>query len=163
MAVRSPSQSALMDAATAARIWGLKTGEASHQYIGGSTLRKHHAIAFPNIYQYCLTEARLQDESKDGSMTIITFLLADPDMCQTSQALSTATVPPQSSFDIREAVEESLDVRIPNELVDKIMAYVDNLFSPEEAIRYTDCMKGERERFWTVHDERWFSLPFMCW
>ena len=163
MPVRSPRRFVPGDAGATFRAWGLNAGAASHQYIGTTTVRLNHTIAFPNIYQHRLTEAQLQDGSKEGDMTLVTFYLVDPEMSRDGEVLCTATVPPQSTEWIRRAVEESLDVRIPMELIDKIMGFIDGLMSDEEAVHFAARMKRERELFWTVHDQQWFSLPFNIW
>ena len=64
---------------------------------------------------------------------------------------------------MRKALEESIDIRIPIEIIDKIMDFVDGLMTYEEALQHALRMKVEREKFWDAHDEHWFSLPFNVW
>lgn len=102
------------------------------------------------------------DTCKPGSMTLVTFYLVDPEMPD-SEVLSAAVVPPQRKTWLREALEMCIDVKIPVELIDKIMSFVDGLMDDDEAAHYADAMRTEREDFWQVHDRQWFSLPFNIW
>ncbi|KAJ3555845.1 hypothetical protein NM688_g2354 [Phlebia brevispora] len=164
MPVRSPRKFLPGDAGATSRAWGLSAGAPSHQFVGTPTVRLGHAVAFPNIYQWRLTEAQLQDDSKKGSMRLVLFYLADPQTsADDSEVPSSAIIPPQEMSWTRKAVEDFMDPRVPVEIVEKIMSFVEGLVSDEQASRVAVRMKRERERFASVHDQQWFSLPFNIW
>lgn len=166
MPVRSPVGCSSDDEGATIRTWGLKLGAASHQVLGSASLRDGHAIAFPNIYQHRFGEVRLLDANAPGSMTLVTFLLVDPELTGESddesdlEVPSTARVPPQQEVWIRQALEESLDVRVPTEIIDRIMAHTEGFMSEDEAESCTQEMRLERVEFWKQHNDLWFSLPF---
>ena len=165
MPVRAPIGCPYDDEGATLRTWGLQIGAYSHQFIGSASLTEGHAIAFPNVYQHRFTRVHLEDSSKEGSLTFVSFALVDPEISEgqnetDSEVLSTSRVPPQQMSWIRRALEESLDVRIPTEIVDRIMDHTDWLMTDEEAQSSAEEMKLARIRFWKQHNEHWFSLPF---
>lgn len=162
MPVQAPLGCAHDDEGATIRTWGLKLDFPSHQYLGSASLRLGHAIAFPNIYQYQFTDVHLDDPSQPGSLTLVTFSLVDPEITEKecNEVPSTASIPPQQAAWIRRALEENLDVRIPTEVIDRIMAHTEGLLSDEEAREIAEQMELERIRFWKQHNELWFSLLF---
>ena len=85
------------------------------------------------------------------------FYLIDPDI---PPVISTEDVPPQQQEWISQAVQDSLDSRFPTELVEKITSMVDSLFSEDEADRYRNDMRRERDTFVELNNSRFFSVPF---
>lgn len=160
MAVQAPllEESLMGDIGAIARTWGLEHGFPGHQYLGHTNLRVGHIVTYPNIYQTQTSAVRLADSTKEGSMMLLGFYLVDPD--ETMGVLTTTQVPPQNPTWARKALEESLDVRIPIELIDRIMSFVDWLMGPEEAEQVEREMCADREAFWPIHDQHWFSVPF---
>lgn len=148
------------------RTWGLKLGAPSHQFLGSASLQEGHAIVFPNIYQHRLASAELENSSSEGSMTIISFFLVDPELSgdeghvSDCEILATNRVPPQQQSWTRRALEESLDVRLPTEIIDRIMEYTEGLMTEGEAREFAQKVKHERVQFWKQHNRLWFSLPF---
>lgn len=98
-------------------------------------------------------------------MTVLAFYLVDPDLSDGSdfEILTTSSVPPQQKHWMRRALEESLDLRIPNEVVERIMEFVVGVMSEEEAQTVEEAMRREREWFRISHDRYWFNLPFDVW
>lgn len=166
MPVRAPEGCSHDDEGATIRTWGLKIGAPSHQYLGSASLREGHAIAFPNIYQHRFTEAHLEDPTQSGSMTLLSFFLVDPELtgdendASDCEILASNRVPPQQESWIRQALEENLDVRVPTEIIDRIMEYTQGLMTETEAQEYAREMRRERSQFWEQHDALWFSLPF---
>ncbi|KAL4250305.1 Protein of unknown function DUF4246 [Abortiporus biennis] len=170
MAMCSPNKFVPGDEGATVRTWGLTNFSPANQYLGSVQLQAGFSIAFPNLYQHRLTEATLEDPTKEGSATILSFLLVDPDLSPVENdgvdpecIPSTLNIPPQQKEWMEKATEENLDVRLPTEVVEKIIEMVEGVMTREEASVYAEAMKKERERFWGIHDERWFCLPFDIW
>ncbi|KAI0082114.1 hypothetical protein K474DRAFT_1655452 [Panus rudis PR-1116 ss-1] len=162
MPVCSPKQFLPGDEGATLRTWGFRDGSPGVQYLGGAELTEGHGVAFPNFYQHRLSSASLVDAEQSGSMTLLMLSLVDPDLPK-SQVLTTSDVPPQPVHWVRRAVEESLDPRIPSEIVEDIFQNLEGLMSDGEARTYADEMRKEREQFWMLHDQRWCCLPFDIW
>lgn len=166
MPVRAPVGCLYDDEGATIRTWGLSIGAPSHQFLGSASLRKGHAVAFPNVYQHRFTEVHLKDPAKEGSLTLVTFALVDPEIGGDrgdeigGEVLSTSRIPPQRMSWIRRAMEESLDIRIPTEVVDRIMYHTEGLMTDDDAQNIAEEMRLARIRFWKQHNELWFSLPF---
>lgn len=160
MAVTSPRGFSAGDVGATYRTWGMRDGDACNQLLGSVTIRAGLGIAFPNIYQHRMTAMRLAEPSQTGRFTALSFFLVDPDA---PPIISTAHVPPQQPAWIHRALETSLDKRLPTELIERIMSHVDWLLSPEEADGYALEMRKERELFYKLNDDNYFSLPFDIW
>lgn len=167
MPVCSPRNFLPGDEGATFRTWGLRNASPSNQYLGSVPLKEHLTIGFPNIYQHRFTPCTLENTEVEGSMRILSFFMVDPDLSNgeggTDLILSSSDVPPQSKAWMRRAVEESIDFRLPNEVIDRILDFVKGVMTEEEAREYATRMRKERERFWSMHDERWFCLPFDTW
>ena len=138
----------------------MKDGDPCHQYIGSRQTSTGLAIAFPNIYQHRHSPFRLCNPSKEGHQKLIGFYLIDPEI---PPILSTSRVPPQQKSWMKAAVEESIDVRLPTELVEKIVDLVEGTMTRDEAAGFRKEMLEERENFWRQHDYYYFCLPFDIW
>lgn len=164
MPICSPRNFLPGDEGATSRTWGLKNACPSNQYLGNVPFGEGLSIGFPNIYQYKYTEAELEDPEKEGFIRILGLFLVDPDLeGEEVGLLSTLRVPPQQKEWMRKAVEESIDVRLPNEIVAKIVDMVEGVMTEDQARLHAEEVKKERERFWSLHDERWFCLPFDVW
>ncbi|THH33338.1 hypothetical protein EUX98_g822 [Antrodiella citrinella] len=173
MPICSPFKFTSGDEGATARTWGLRHGSPGIQSLGQVPLTLGRSVVLPNIYQHALQPTTLIDQEKEGSMTILSFLLVDPDLSNIDgtgthgadefEILTTSTVPPQQKAWIRRAVEESLDVRIPNEIVERIMDHVEGLLTEKEALKVTKEMKVQRKWFRISHARFWFNLPFDVW
>ncbi|GBE77342.1 hypothetical protein SCP_0102150 [Sparassis crispa] len=171
MAITAPRMEA-GDVGAAIRTWGLDHFSARNQYLGHIPLSPGSAVAFPNLYQHRLTATHLRDPNHEGSMTFLGLYLMDPELDAydgkrdsgwETLSPSSDTVPPQQKEWMRRAVEDSIDVRLPFEIVERIVEEVEGVMTAEEAAAYAKEMREERERFWTLHDEYRFCLPFDIW
>jgi hypothetical protein len=160
MAVTAPKGFTPGDAGATARTWGFQDGRPCHQYIGSVALRPGLVVAFPNIYQHRHTSFCLTDPSKEGHHTSISFFLVDPDL---PPILSTSDVAPQQFEWIKTAVDESLDSRVPNEVVELIMECVEGLMTDEEAKNIREKMLAERAALLECNDSHYFGVPFDIW
>lgn len=157
MAVTMPNTFRANDVGATSKTWGLRDNYPCRQYIGSVPVRNGLAISFPNIYQHRLRRVRLADGQSEGRLTIMAFFLVDPDI---SPILSTMDVPPQQREWIAQVLQESLDVRLPTEVVERITSMVDSLFSDDEAERYRREMRTERHDFAEANSMNFFSIPF---
>jgi hypothetical protein len=138
----------------------MKDGDPCHQYIGSKKIQTGLTVAFPNIYQYHHTPFKLLDPLKEGHQMVAAFCLVDPDI---HPLVSTSKVPPQQRCWIKTAIEESLDVRLPVELIEKIMDDVEGLMSEHEAEAIRQEMLEERRKFWRRSDNDHFCIAFDIW
>lgn len=93
-------------------------------------------------------------------MTLIHFLLVDPDI---KPIVSTSSVGPQQKTWIRKALNESLDPRLPIEVVDNIMEHTEGLMTDEEAGVHRQEMIKSRARFTQCSNNYHFCIPFDIW
>lgn len=157
MAVTMPNTFRANDAGATSKTWGLRDNYPCRQFIGTVPVRNGLAISFPNIYQHRLRRVRLTDDRTEGRLTILAFFLIDPDI---PPILSTIDVPPQQREWIFHELQESLDLRLPTEVVERIASMVDSLFSEDEAECYQREMQKERHDFAEANSMNFFSIPF---
>lgn len=214
MAVSYPRQFIAGDTGATLRTWGLNDGDGCQQYVGSvpvarppspasppssseptpstvqdTTPPSTHStasIAFPNIYQSQLTPFRLLDPSQDGRITVVSFLLADPDI---RPLVSTSNVPPQQSTWVRDALYDALTDKLPGELIEAVWSEVLGssggqvneagqegggdvngersteswVMSQEEAEAYRTEYVGILDRFTQASNNYHFCIPFDVW
>ncbi|KAH8099797.1 hypothetical protein BXZ70DRAFT_894402 [Cristinia sonorae] len=171
MPICSPRRFMSGDEGATIRTWGLRHNSPSNQFLGGVPLSQGCSVAFPNIYQHALESASLIDVDKEGSLTILGLFLVDPELCAPTEdgpsddfeILSTSTVPPQQKAWYRRALEECLNVRIPNEIIERIVDSLEGVMTEKEAQEVADSMRRDREWFRLSHARCWFNLPFDVW
>jgi len=142
------------------RTWAIGDGDPCHQYIGSKNIHTGLTVAFPNIYQYRHAPFKLLDPLKDGHQMVVAFYLVDPDI---EPLISTSRVPPQQRHWAKVAMEESLDIRLPVELIEKILDDVGDLMGENEAQGLRREMLEERQNFWRQSDNHHFCMPFDIW
>ncbi|KAF9041158.1 hypothetical protein BDP27DRAFT_1435080 [Rhodocollybia butyracea] len=116
MAVSYPRGFHAGDSGATLRTWGLRDGDSCH-----------HTLAPSQSHRY--TPITLSDPSKTGKFTVLSFGLVDPDI---PSIISTANVGPQQKSWIRKALDEYLDVRLPIEIVEKIVDMVEGVMDDQE-------------------------------
>ncbi|KAF9065382.1 hypothetical protein BDP27DRAFT_1424833 [Rhodocollybia butyracea] len=160
MAVSYPRGFHAGDSGATLRTWGLRDGDSCHQYIGSVPIRDGFGVVFPNIYQHRYTPITLSDPSKTGNFTVLSFGLVDPDI---PSIISTANVGPQQKSWIRKALDEYVDVRLPIEIVEKIVDMVEGVMDDQESQAYSEKLREERINFWKLNDNYHFCIPFDIW
>lgn len=70
---------------------------------------------------------------------------------------------PHSRRRIRRALDEYLDVRLPVEIVEKIIDMAEGLMNREESQIHSKNVKEERTNFWKMNDNYHFCIPFDIW
>ncbi|KAH8798077.1 hypothetical protein DL96DRAFT_1781872 [Flagelloscypha sp. PMI_526] len=116
-------------------------------------------LAFPNIYQHCVSEFELLDKTKPGHRKIVALFLVDPN----NSIPSATTVAPQQATWFREKVHEDVSSVIgslPAELKDIIVTNVDNLMTRIEAEEIRLELMKERSTFVGVYNEEVMGAKF---
>ncbi|KAF5384857.1 hypothetical protein D9615_001043 [Tricholomella constricta] len=160
MAVTYPRGFAAGDTGATARTWGLRDGDACHQYIGARTLVPALGLVFPNLYQHRLTPFALSDPSRPGRLVAVRFWLVDPEI---RPVVSTAVVAPQQEAWVRDALGRALGEKLPVELVEQVMGEVEGLMGVTEAEEYARAFRAVREMFRVANDQYHFCIPFDIW
>ncbi|KAJ3786695.1 hypothetical protein GGU10DRAFT_350982 [Lentinula aff. detonsa] len=160
MAISYPRGFHAGDTGATLRTWGFKDGDSCHQYIGSIPIRQGLAVVFPNIYQHKFTPITLGDISRPGKITVLSFLLVDPDILP---IISTANVAPQQKAWIQKVLDDCLHPRLPTEIVEKIVDMVDGLMDEQESQGHSEKLRNERDRFRKMNDNYHFCIPFDIW
>ncbi|KAF8167501.1 hypothetical protein B0H34DRAFT_682074 [Crassisporium funariophilum] len=160
MAVTYPRGFSAGDTGATLRTWGIRDGDSCHQYIGTVPIRTGLSLVFPNIYQHRQTTFTLTDPSKEGHLTAVWFYLVDPEI---KPIVSTAVVAPQQKAWIHKALDNCLDSRLPNEVVDKILDHVEGLMTFQEAVEYKKQLLATRKDFTRASNSYHFCIPFDIW
>ncbi|KAH8916290.1 hypothetical protein BT69DRAFT_1340374 [Atractiella rhizophila] len=138
-----------------------------NQPIGSVHTKAGRCIAFPNVYQHCVSSFSLLDRSKPGHRKIVVFFLSDPNLTGDEEVLDTSQVPPQQKEWYTRELEglplDSILRQLPNELLAKVGENIDGLFTLEETKEDRLKLMDERSVFVKESDERFFQLDFnMC-
>ena len=157
MATTSPSDFMPHDVGATLRTWGLQSGDECNQFIGSVRLRPGLSIAFPNTYQHRIRDMKLRKGCETGRFTVLELYLVDPDI---TPIVSTDDVAPQQRNWILQPLEDSIDPRLPHEILEKIVEMTESTFSEEEAEKYRAEMAQERDAFRQLNDRQYFCLPF---
>ena len=161
MAVAYPRGFMAGDSGATLRTWGLNNGDGCTQYIGSVPLSQGLSIAFPNIYQSRMRPGlRLLDPTREGKVTIVAFLLVDPEI---RPILSTAVVPPQQESWVKEAVIDALKGRLPGELVEEVLEGLEGYMTEDEAENYRGLFADTLARFTEASNRYHFCIPFDVW
>lgn len=131
------------------------------QDLGSVHTRAGRCIAFPNIYQHCVSPFALQDHTRTGHRKIVALFLVDP----TRKIPSTSTVAPQQKELLVETLESCggrLAV-LPRELFRMIADFDTHTMTLAEARAYREELMDERTQFVRDNDEGFFGDTFnMC-
>ncbi|KAG8802142.1 hypothetical protein FRC16_010313 [Serendipita sp. 398] len=113
--------------------WGKRRGSTLNQEIGSVVMKLRRLIVYPNIYQHRISSFKLVDPNFSGHRTILSISLVDPEI----SVLSTADIPPQQASWAFDALLESLDKRLPVEIVQKIIGHaVEQIYFLEDQQRW---------------------------
>ncbi len=160
MAVTYPRGFSAGDVGATLRTWGLRDGDACHQYIGEAPLRTGLSLVFPNIYQQRRASFELIDKAREGRLTLLMFHLIDPDI---RPIVSTSLVAPQQKDWIQRALENALYPRLPKELIREIFSFVEGLMDIEEAEDYRRAFLSFHSSFRRANNGDYFCIPFDVW
>jgi hypothetical protein len=130
------------------------------QILGLVPLEPGRVVAWPNIYQHCILPPSLVDSTTPGYRTLLFFHLVDPEI----PILSTTFVPPQQEAWMRRALLESLDRRLPVEVVEKILREaVDMRYILDEAESRDICanLTSQGLGFAAWMNQMYFEIPFI--
>lgn len=160
MAVSHPHGICMGDGGAIARTWGFHDGDPCNQYIGCVPIREGLGLVFPNIYQHSRGAFFQEDPSTPTELTILSFYLVDPDI---EPIVSTSEIPPQQKEWYQEALYDTLRSRLPTELIDHILCYMDYLMTKDEAIIHERRYSKGRASFQGQTNSNYFCIPFDLW
>ncbi|KAK6527301.1 hypothetical protein TWF281_010488 [Arthrobotrys megalospora] len=121
--------------------WGIGAQE-----LGSVKTQNNRAIAFPNIFQHCVSSFELIDKTKPGHRKILVFFLCDPG----HEVPTTRTVEPQqpeARFRLEESMREGKLGKLPEEIFSSITKELPPIISLAEAKRYRELLMQERSGF----------------
>ncbi|KAH8809570.1 hypothetical protein DL96DRAFT_1685780 [Flagelloscypha sp. PMI_526] len=116
-------------------------------------------LAFPNIYQHCVSQFELLDETKPGHRKIVALFLVDPN----NAIPSATTIPPQQAAWFKEKVHQDASSAIgslPAELKDIIVSNIPNLMTRSDAEDIRLELMKERSTFVGVYNEEVMGTKF---
>ncbi|KZV96699.1 hypothetical protein EXIGLDRAFT_642899 [Exidia glandulosa HHB12029] len=147
-AVHEPKYTASESVATN-KVWGLKSSDSALvQQLGAVETKAGRCIAFPNIYQHCVSPFELIDKMRPGHRKILALFLVDPNF----DIISTRDVGPQQpGWYARASARSQEDApvhKLPPELVLNIeeMANVKTM-SREQAMKWREELMDERTAY----------------
>ncbi|KAK0215569.1 hypothetical protein IW262DRAFT_1449839 [Armillaria fumosa] len=164
--VSEPDGYGQSDSDGAAAVWGLDRDEPLHQDIGDVATKMGRCVAFPNMYQHCVSPFSLLDPSKPGYRKIVALFLVDPELERSRP--STTIVPPQRldwwSRDLRDLANKGNNRLglLPAELLDLVVEFM-YLMTRKEAEELRLQLMDERTAFVRENNENMFNVTFnMC-
>lgn len=122
---------------------GLSSGDSLTQELGSITVQEDRCIVFPNYFQHKVEQFSLADDTKPAKRRILVFWLIDPK----KDKPSTSTIPPQQKKWLFDLLSEYkvFGTHFPNECLEIILSFMDNLMTLEEAKKYREGLMEERE------------------
>ncbi|PVF99044.1 hypothetical protein CPB86DRAFT_849593 [Serendipita vermifera] len=143
MAVTRPSVTCDDPDSACLAYWGKQRGSHLNQEIGSVVLRKGRCITYPNLYQHRLSPFELVDKSTSGYRTTLQIMLVDPEV----PILSSTDVPPQQASWAMQALMDSLNNRVPVEIIQRIVDF---------AVHDLKCLIPDESR-WSLREsmEKW--------
>ncbi|KAK7032783.1 hypothetical protein R3P38DRAFT_2918856 [Favolaschia claudopus] len=163
MATRPPEYHEQDDSTCMRVLYGMNREAPCVQDIGSVETKAGRCIAFPNLYQHCVSPFQLVDKTKPGVRKILAFFLIDP----TIKIPSASNVPPQQlqvmSDILRSQGPSSRLSLLPLELLDYIATLVPGVRSRAEAEAIREEVMEERTVVIESVNTEFFSREFnMC-
>jgi len=138
-------------------MFGLENEGPLCQNLGYIVTEQDRCIAFPNLFQHRVAPMQLIDKTRPGYRKILVFFLVDPLI----KIPSTAIVPPQqSSWFLRELRRIPAFKIFPNEVLERIVSFMDGTMNLTEAQQYRTELMAERKFFIRANSECVFERPF---
>ncbi|KAJ7210549.1 hypothetical protein GGX14DRAFT_626067 [Mycena pura] len=149
-------------------LYGMARESECVQEIGEVVTKAGRALAWPNLFQHCVSPFKLADATKAGHRKILALFLVDP---TADPVVSATDVPPQQAEWAAEALEEAAVAErasalggLSRELRDLVRKqFPASFMTLQEAEAYRLTLMEERTAFVADHTEKVFSFPFnMC-
>ncbi|KAK7061191.1 hypothetical protein R3P38DRAFT_2828031 [Favolaschia claudopus] len=148
-------------------LYGMKKRKGPcYQDLGSIVTSAGRALAWPNIYQHCVSPFRLADPTKPGHRKILAIFLVDPSI---DPIPSATDIPPQQAEWAHDALDEarhnegSTFSRLPPELLNLVSDRLpDTFMSRVEAEAYRLALMKERTAFVGVHGKELKHSYNMC-
>ena len=140
------------------QIYGLPDEASLNQRLGQVRTCEGRCLAFPNVFQHRVSPFSLEDRTRPGHRKILVFFLVDP----ARRILSTSHVPPQQSSWFADSLQKLLweAGRLPPELTDHIVSFLDWPMKLDEAKVHREALMKERKFFIQSNTEELFERPF---
>ncbi|KAJ6473292.1 hypothetical protein C8R45DRAFT_874563 [Mycena sanguinolenta] len=147
-------------------LYGLQRNSRCVQDLGSVATTEGRALAWPNVYQHCVSPFRLVDEAKPGHRKILAIFLVDPSI----EPIPSATnIPPQQAEWVFDTLVEAKDdpssrsSRLPLELLSLICDNLpDTFMTLEDAEEHRMELMDERTDFVRDREADWSSRFNMC-
>ncbi|KAF7368720.1 hypothetical protein MVEN_00196700 [Mycena venus] len=153
-------------------LYGIALDSSRHpgkciQDLGCVVTQQGRALAWPNLFQHCVSPFQLSDSSKPGHRKILAIFLVDPTI---DPVVSATDIPPQQAEWAADTLEEALAdstsnlAKLPRELADMVKERLPTtLMTLEEAKEYRLRLMKERTVFETDHSLTAYNQTFnMC-
>ncbi|KAF7291522.1 hypothetical protein MKEN_01486800 [Mycena kentingensis (nom. inval.)] len=150
-------------------LYGMDRDSECVQDIGAIVTKSGRALAWPNVFQHCVSEFKLADATKPGHRKILAVFLVDP----TADPICSAThIPPQQAEWAAEALEDAFEAKgtngsplphMPRELRDLVKSeFPQSVMTLKEAEEYRLKLMKERTAFVEDHTSKAISTFNMC-
>ncbi|KAJ7074554.1 hypothetical protein C8F01DRAFT_1100908 [Mycena amicta] len=155
-------------------LYDMGRGEECVQDIGGVVTKAGRALAWPNVFQHCVSPFKLADSSKPGHRKILAIFLVDPTV---DPIVSTTDIPPQHAEWAAEALEDAYNdtnpefpnaktslAHMPREVRDLVKKqFPESVMTLKEAEEFRLKLMKERTAFVADHTANAFAHSFnMC-
>lgn len=125
------------------RVYGIERGQSRVQPRGSVTTCQHRSLAFPNIYQHCVSPFKLADPSRPGHRKIVALFLVDP----TLRIPSATDVPPQQMYMYEDVLLRGVDSEFGKALPAELRDIVAEKLRVDAAKMSREEAEDVRERF----------------
>ncbi|KAF7293234.1 hypothetical protein HMN09_01201600 [Mycena chlorophos] len=153
-------------------LYAIGRDEECVQAVGGMVTKAGRALAWPNIFQHCVSSFKLADATKPGHRKILAIFLVDPTI---DPIVSASDIPPQQAEWAADALEAAYDdanpsakgttlAHMPRELRDLVkQQFPESVMAWKEAEEFRLKLMKERTAFVADHTKEAFSHAFnMC-
>ncbi|KAF7290578.1 hypothetical protein MIND_01297900 [Mycena indigotica] len=159
-------------------LYGMDREQECVQDLGAMATKAGRALAWPNIFQHCVSAFKLADPTKHGHRKILAIFLVDPTI---DPIVSASDVPPQQAEWAAEALEDAYNdakpgsptsttsskttlAHMPRELRDLVKKqFPESVMTMKEAEAFRLLLMKERTAFVSNHTEQAFAHQFnMC-
>ncbi|KAJ7302343.1 hypothetical protein DFH08DRAFT_794525 [Mycena albidolilacea] len=166
VAVSEPEYHAIDDRTCTRTLYNMDRDDELIQRVGAVVTKAGRALAWPNLFQHCVSPFALADPSKPGHRKILAFFLVDPTK---DRILSATDVPPQqvdwAAAAFQEACEDDTSApgSLPQELRELVKDHFpETVMTRKEAEAYRLDLMAERTASVETHERAYVQTFNMC-
>ncbi|KAJ7902866.1 hypothetical protein B0H14DRAFT_2667905 [Mycena olivaceomarginata] len=166
VAVGEPEYHVIDDRTCTRMLYNMDRDDELIQRVGAVVTKAGRALAWPNLFQHCVSPFALADPSKPGHRKILAFFLVDPTK---DRILSATDVPPQQADWAAAAFQEACrgDTSALGALPQELRELVKNHFpetvmTRKEAEAYRLELMAERTASVETHERAYVQTFNMC-